>query len=449
MKPSLDCLMELMNPVPFRHCLAGVSGGADSVALLVMLSRKRGYNIEAIHVNHGIRGDAADQDEAFVRELCRNMNIPLHVYRPELHGRKDENAAREARYQCFSACMKETGAECLVLAHHEDDLAETFMMRLMRGAGTEGLGCMACSSEAYEIRIIRPMLKMRRQDIRAVLTAEGISWREDDSNRNPAYLRNEVRQRLIPLMEEMSPGATGRIANAARSIAADNETLNREIRKLLDLCAGARWIDIRAVSPLTRGQLSRLLRQWWRDNTPRLKEHELSAAQTEQLVALSLSARGKMNLPGGMYAVKGRQALHLTGFPDERPQDVPVAGRITRFGNHSLEIGPGEGNPGDGMTEQEVPAGFAKDCIIRSRRPGDRIQPFGMRGSRKLQDYLTDRGIDEPWRDRIPLLCRGNEVLLAAGVGAGNIPEWKKNEAHDRLRWLGDMPWNRIKARRE
>ena len=101
------------------------------------------------------------------------------------------------------------------------------------------------------------------------------------------------------------------------------------------------------------------------------------------------------------------------------------------------------------MTEQEVPAGFAKDCIIRSRRPGDRIQPFGMRGSRKLQDYLTDRGIDEPWRDRIPLLCRGNEVLLAAGVGAGNIPEWKKNEAHDRLRWLGDMPWNRIKARRE
>ena len=102
---------------------------------------------------------------------------------------------------------------------------------------------------------------------------------------------------------------------------------------------------------------------------------------------------------------------------------------------------PGEGNPGNGIREQEMPADRMNGCVLRTRRPGDRITPFGMTGSRKLQDYLTDRGIDAAWRDEIPLLCRGNEVILAAGVGAGNVPEWSETADNIRVRWQGEMPW--------
>ena len=115
---------------------------------------------------------------------------------------------------------------------------------------------------------------------------------------------------------------------------------------------------------------------------------------------------------------------------------------LTVFGRFALHIDRSEGNSGDGKLEQEVPESFTHGCVIRTRRPGDRITPFGMKGSRKLQDYLTDRGIDEPWRDEIPLLCRGNEVLLAAGVGAGDIPRWRQDPGNVRLKWRGDMPWS-------
>ena len=444
MNPTLDDLRKRMEPVPPGRCLVGVSGGADSVALLKLLAGNgAGGTVEAVHVNHGIRGTAADQDESFVRKLCKEMGIPLHVYHPDLDGRTDENAARKARFQCFRECIRKTGADWLVLAHHMDDLAETFLMRLLRGAGTEGLGCMSTRDSVFGIPVFRPMLRMRRSEIRLALTNEGISWREDDSNLDPAYLRNDVRMRLMPLMEEMSPGAAARIAAAARSIADDNETLRLETRQMLNRCAGKHWIDIRLVSPLTQGQRARLLRQWWRDNAPPLEEHELSSEQTERLVALSMRLNGKINLPGGLYAVQGKQALHLTGFQDENPEETSLSGSMTAFGEFGLECAESEGTSGDGKTEQEVPVGFTDGCVIRTRKPGDRIVPFGMTGSRKLQDYLTDRGIDAPWRDRIPLLCRGHEVLLAAGVGAGNIPKWRKEDEHIRLRWHGSMPWNR------
>lgn len=437
---GMEDLRTKMAPLPAGRYLIGLSGGADSVALLALLA---GESPEAVHVNHGLRGAESDGDEEFVRKLCDTYNVPLHVYRPDLQGRRDENTAREARFRCFRECMAETGADYLVLAHHADDLAETFMMRLLRGAGPEGLGCMKPADERDGIRILRPMLGIRRAEIRNALRGSGIPWREDSSNESTAYLRNDVRIRLMPLLEEMKPGAAGRIAETARMIAAENEALAAETEQFLRDHAGKRWLDPRPLTNETPGMRKRILRQWWRDNAPRMAEHELSAEQTERLAALAVSDGGKINLPGGLHAEKGRQALHLTGFPRETLPEAPVTDTKTDFGSFSLLAGPGKGNPGDGKRAQEVPAGWAEGCVIRTRRPGDRITPFGMTGSRKLQDYLTDRGIDAPWRDQIPLLCRGSEVLLAGGVGAGNIPEWTEQREHIRLTWAGEMPWDR------
>ena len=424
--------------------LIGLSGGADSVALAMMLLpeiREGRIRAAAVHVNHGLRGEESDEDERFTRELCDELGIRYLAFRAELSGRRDEAASRKARYSCFRQAMKETGADALMLAHHADDQAETFMMRLLRGAGAEGLQCMAEEMETDGIRILRPMLKLGRDEIREALRKDGIRWREDSSNRDKAYLRNRIRLELIPLMEEIAPGATGRICAAAELIRTDNEALQNAAREKFAGAARADLLKTDELETAPEAVRSRTLRMWWRAFGPKLDEHELSSFQTRQLTELLKSERGKVNLPGGYHADRSPGLLHLTGPVREIPVPSEISGTETRFEGFLLTETPSEGNPGDGKRTQEVPAGFTAGCQIRTRRPGDRIRPFGSRGSRKLQDYLTDRKIPEPFRDRIPLLCRGSEVLMVCGVGAGNIPDWHDEGPKTRLTWHGDMPW--------
>ena len=434
-----------MDPVPEGSYLIGLSGGADSVALLTALLpdiRSGRIRAEAVHVNHGLRGEASDGDEAFARKLCETEGIPFTAYHPDLRDRKDEKSAREARYRCFAQRMSETGADALLLAHHADDQAETVLMHLMRGTGPEGLSGMAVSSSVYGFTVIRPMLKLRREEIREALKSDGIEWREDATNTEDTYLRNRIRHRLIPEMEKISADAAVRIARAAQLTAEDNEALNLEADKLMRDFSRGELLDAEAVKGQPSALKKRILRMWWQRLQPGREERELSAAKTEELLGLISRKSGKVNLPGGMYAVRGKQFLHLTGQRRKLLPPVPFEGAETRFDDFTLRKVPSEGNPGDGIRTQEVPAGFTDGCEIRTRRPGDRIRPFGSKGSRKLQDYLTDRHIDEPFRDSVPLLCRGSEVLLAAGIGAGNIPLWDQDAENERLVWTGYMPWS-------
>ena len=424
--------------------LIGLSGGADSVALTMMTAsmiREGSVRAAAVHVNHGLRGAESDGDERFVRDLCKGLGIKCLVYRADLSGRSDEAAAREARFTCFRQAFRETGADALMLAHNADDQAETFLMRLLRGSGGDGLQCMAEEQETDGIRILRPMLTLGREKIREALRADGINWREDSSNRNQEYLRNRIRMELIPRIEEIAPGAVGRICGAAKLIRKDNEALQEAAREKLKTAAKAELLGTNELETAPEAVQSRMLRMWWRANGPELDEHELSSGQTEQLMTLLKSEKGKVNLPGGYHAVRSPGFLHLTGPVRETPAPVEVSGPETCFQEFRLTETASEGNPGDGKRTQEVPAGFTAGCQIRTRQPGDRIRPFGAGGSKKLQDYLTDRKIPEPFRDRIPLLCRGQEVLLVCGVGTGNIPRWDKEQNPVRLTWHGYMPW--------
>ena len=246
--------------MPEGRCLAGFSGGADSTALMYLLAeamREGRTQPEAVHVNHGIRGAEADGDEAFCRRVCEELGIPFHGARAELHGRTDENACREARFRAFRETMEATGIRQLVLAHNRDDLAETFLMRLMRGAGTEGLACMSPKDARDGYTILRPMLENGRAEIREALKAAGIPWREDSTNANEGYLRNSVRGKLIPLMEQMSPGAAGRIAAAAGILTAENGELQRQADEFLARHSRGEWLDADALK-----QLMALLRRF-------------------------------------------------------------------------------------------------------------------------------------------------------------------------------------------
>ena len=225
-------------------------------------------------------------------------------------------------------------------------------------------------------------------------------------------------------------------------IAADNDVLDAAAEKLLRENAKGSILNAAAITAEPEAVRRRVLRKWWNAEGPVLEEHALSAAQTEALTALLDVTKGKINLPGGVYAVRtGKHLILRSSEKEEAPEPVVFSGKEIVFGDYRITVGPSEGNPGDGKRTQEVPDGFFEGCEIRTRRPGDRIRPFGSTGSRKLQDYLTDRRIGEPFRDQIPLICRGNEVLLVCGVGAGNIPRWNGEDHPVRITWHGETPW--------
>ena len=316
------------------------------------------------------------------------------------------------------------------------------MMRLLRGAGPDGLECMKTDERVGEIRILRPMLSLRREEIRDALRADGIGWREDATNTDTSYLRNRIRHELIPVLNRISEKAVDKICQAASLSGEDNLVMNSLAEEMFDRISDDRRLDAYELSKEPTAIRKRVLRIWWQKQGPVLKEHTLNATQTEQLERLLDAEKGKVNLPGGFHAVREKRFLFLTEDDKRVPEPIVIDGKETVFGSFRLIESESEGNPGDGKKTQEVPAGFARGCVIRTRQPGDRIRPFGSKGSRKLQDYLTDRKVAEPFRDQIPMMCRGNEVFLVCGVGAGDVPKWNPDLNPVRLTWHGKTPWD-------
>ena len=219
--------LERLGPLP-KCLMLALSGGADSVALLLLLTalRDRGtLALYAAHVHHGLRA-ASDEDEAFVRQLCEERRVPLRVYHLQPPAGADEDWARRERFARLHEASEAEGGIPVALAHHRDDQAETLLLHMMRGAGLNGLGGMARETNIDGLTVIRPLLAFSRQELRDILAANGQTWREDESNAADTYLRNRVRHQLLPLMDGMSAGCAARIARTAELLREDEETLN-------------------------------------------------------------------------------------------------------------------------------------------------------------------------------------------------------------------------------
>jgi tRNA(Ile)-lysidine synthase len=228
-----------------RLCVA-ISGGADSTALLLALSEANsgkdplGIVLTAAHVHHGLRGLEADADEQFVRDLCTRLALPLTVFRVDTATRQAaegeglEEAARELRYDALESLMRSGAADAVATAHTLDDQAETVIMKLLRGAWTEGLG--GISPEVQTVtpgRIIRPLLNVRRAEVEAFLRARDQTWRDDASNLDLSLTRNRVRHQLMPLLREFNPAIDALLSRSAE-IARDEEAFWRaEIDRVL------------------------------------------------------------------------------------------------------------------------------------------------------------------------------------------------------------------------
>lgn len=413
-----------INMVLPRRLLVGLSGGADSVALAYLLMQQ-GVELRAVHVNHGLRGEASDEDEAFVCRLCKAWGMPLDVYRAVPPAHPGEDWARQARYGFFRQAMAEHGAEAIALAHHRDDQAETFLLHLLRGAGLTGLTAMEQDCQVLGVRVIRPLLRVSRQELRELLSRESIPWREDASNQDTRYLRNALRCQVLPLLEQLAPGATGRIASTAGLLRLDEEALALTANAL---AVGEPYMSLAELEKLPVGLVHRLLRQWWQRCATPQEERSLSRQQTEALASLVKAPAGsKCNLPMGWQGYRGWTHLHLLG--GESSCSV------------RLSVSDGAAFHGDGRKMQAMPRSLYEQCVVRTRQPGDWISPFGQSGRQSMQDYFVNRRVDAPFRDHVPLLCLGSQVMLVAGVGAGAVPAFDPANDNLMLSWMGDMPW--------
>jgi tRNA(Ile)-lysidine synthase len=330
-----------------RVCVA-VSGGADSVALLIALSeanRERealGVVLTAVHVHHGLRSAEADADEAFVRELCDKLGVPLVVERVNVPARQAaereglEEAARELRYRVFWELMKSSRADVVATAHTLDDQAETVVMKLLRGAWTEGIGGIAPAVESgVRGRIVRPLLGARRAEVEAYLRERGQTWREDATNRDVSLMRNRVRHELIPILRGFNPGIDAALARLAE-IARDEEGFWQvEVAKVLpQVLLPGRPIrgGGRAVSTVTGNSSCAVEVERLRTMTPALRRRVLraaarslgcriSAGETAKLLALAglgevqppVAARSgvRLELAGGLRAERTAREIQL------------------------------------------------------------------------------------------------------------------------------------------
>ena len=392
--------------------IAAVSGGADSVALLQALSelaQTEGIYMSTAHVDHGLR-ETSGQDAEFVARMCESLGVPCSVHRVQVQG-KSEDAARQARYEALRDACEKAGASVLALAHHRRDQAETMLLHLFRGSGSGGLGAMEERSwrgqpESGGLLLWRPLLDVSPEAIRVALKERGIPWREDETNAADNYQRNYLRHHVLPVVAARFPQAEEAMGRAARILSEEDSYFRREASIFLscdsnaclyDPCRWVRYVPLQMLHPVLRRYALRLA-----------SPVKLDWETTERLMALSPG--GKTNLPEGWRAFCTQEYLHFLP-PKEKEISPPLPG--------ALIAQPGQGETGDGKRCQAVPKSVYDRCELRFWKQGDEIRPLGAPGTKSMQDYFVDKKVPQPFRRYMPLLCMGNRVVWAIGVGPG------------------------------
>jgi tRNA(Ile)-lysidine synthase len=421
--------------------LAAVSGGPDSVALLHLLNELRevfDYHLKVAHMNHGVRGSESDADAAFVKDLAGTLELDAvfeKVDAPALAEKEKqslEEACRDARRRFLLETAQKSGCRVIATGHHRDDQAETVLMRLMRGAGVTGL---AAIQPKTPDGFIRPLIECRRMEIREFLEESGIPFRADPSNLDKTHLRNRVRLDLLPLLErQFNPSIVDVLCRTATNMA-DAEALLSQ----LGLNA-LRETEVESESDRMSLDLDRLRaydESVWRYVFRSAYEtlvgdsRGLTHRHLQSLVDLvgDRSTGTTIHLPRGIRAKRGYGVVELfLEKPRPEPKNVEKAvllpGRtlVPDLGGllETQLIGPDD-VPSDLKAGDASVAFFDMEQIsqplkIRVRKEGDRIQPFGLVGTKKLKDVLIELKVPHERRDKLPLLADSQGILWVAGL---------------------------------
>ncbi len=429
-----------------QRVLVAVSGGSDSVGLLHLLcsfSDELGIDLAVAHLNHKLRGEQADQDEAYVQRLCRDLDVPCYATSQDVAERAREaslsleEAGRCARYEYFSTLASQHSFARVALGHTATDRVETLLINLLRGSGLHGLRSIPPVRDIF----VRPLIATRREAIAEYCEQYCLKPRCDESNLEPShFLRNKIRLQLLPLLgEEYSEDpheALLRVIRAAEEELAWTEPLvETEFEEVASVGANELGLDRQRLSELPAGLQQRLLRR---------ALVELSGAATDvgevhydalrELIDEGQTG-AEVHLPGKVLARVGYTELEL--IYDERAQrqpegkeswcyellvpgtvEIPEVGTLVRA--ELLAERPSElGNAADRHIIVDGDAAGSMLCV-RNWQPGDCMQPLGMGGHKKLQDLFVDEKIPQQRRDCIPLVVDSQDrIIWAVGLRMG------------------------------
>lgn len=413
-----------------------VSGGADSVTMLhLFASEVLGKRpLRVLHVNHQLRGDDSDGDESFVRDLCERLGVDLRVARYDVaayahdEGLNLEDAGRRIRYrfaedELDALCEQQglaTSRGRIAVAHTLDDRIETFFSRAICGAGTGALGSIAPARD----RIVRPLIECERSAVRGWLEDLGESWREDASNADTRRQRALVRAEILPVAEKLNPSFRASIARTMDLLADDDalltgmaEAFARDFAEVSDgrVSFGRDWmrtLDRTMARRTIRSALSRAFPEGSR----------LEAAHIEALVDGLIDDQFSRDLPFGMRAVSEYDSMVVSRRDEDIPRVAPslllLPGTVDlgTAGRMSAELVEKDDFEGDADSVVIDIGAVSGELVVDSFRPGDRMRPLGMQGTRKLSDLLIDAKVPRRLRGAYPVVRDGDRIVWLAGI---------------------------------
>jgi tRNA(Ile)-lysidine synthase len=431
---------------PGNHLLVAVSGGADSVALLLALHELAPswkLKLTVAHLDHRIRGAEARRDVRLVQQLARRLHLPCVVESADVPalaaqaGISIEMAARTQRYRFFEAVARRAGAKLVATAHTADDQAETLLLRLARGTSPQGLAGIPPRQVRNKLAIIRPLLAATRDDILSFLKARKEQWHEDASNADPAYLRNRVRHEILPLLEKrLNPAIRRHLAQWAGQWREENEWLEAQatairqrystsVRSSACPALKTRLLAAQPV-PLCR----RILRQWLQQPAGPLAPQDVDETLLRQVAewAGTTPRQGTLPLAGGWQLQAGKSRIECRPVAAaDKPAGysftltVPGMNHLAAAGwRITFRKAPGlvkeRTRPGKlpARVSLRLPTADEQNAfVLRTWQPGDRIAPMGMTGTCKLHDLFVNAKVPQDRRGRIPLLaCKGEIVWI-------------------------------------
>ena len=393
---------------PGQRCLAALSGGADSIAMTLIL-KQLGYSVEAVHCNFHLRGDESKRDELFVQDFCRDQGIELHrahfdtrTY-AQLHGISIEMAARELRYGYFRRLLNDTNITTLCVAHHRDDNVETMLINLIRGTGIHGL----VGIRPLNNYVVRPLLCLDRHEIEIFLQQQKQSFVIDSTNLVADVMRNKIRLNLLPMLKDINPSVVESLQHTAEQMAQAEKVYDEYVRfsieKLVEndtmcinelrACASPdiilyEWLRTYGFSPATIRQLSQHLDAntgtSWSSQT-----HEIAIDRGRLIVeSKPVSELPVMKIPEeGNYIYQSDSKFVITVSSDLQ---------ILRDRNHAC------------LDASKV----TFPLTIRPTKEGDRFVPLGMKGSRLLSDFLTDQKLSVFERRRQLVVTDASNTII-------------------------------------
>ena len=400
--------------------IVALSGGADSVCLLVLMKRLN-YNVHAAHCNFNLRGAESERDEIFCRELCREYDIPFHFTHfdtrtyAELHKISIEMAARDLRYSYFEQLRGSIGASGVIVAHHKNDRVETFLMNMLRGTGIKGLE----SIKPINGNIIRPLLCVNRHDIENFLSEIGQEYVTDSSNLVDDVLRNKIRLNLVPMLEEIYPKASENICrtieNVSESVKIVEDSLAGSIKQCTEIEGKEYKIDINELikQPSPETVLYTIL-----------TELGFTPSVIKSIYSNIHAQSGKKWYSNNYILAKDRE--YFKAFPvkeSEKLSNIDIA--IPEEGKYEVLLGCYVDIRKKDKEKDFVPS---KDryyvtidadkvtypLTLRNYKPGERFQPYGMKGKILVSDYLTNKKRDffHRMHQLVLLDCKGNILWL-------------------------------------